>query len=211
MGVQLPYIIGIAGPSCSGKSWLAERLRKDLGKLAGRLSLDDFYLDRSHLPVVERGNCNFDHPAAIDWALLEQTLVHFTAGKRAQAPLYDFKTHCRRPEVRDLQPLPIIIMDGLWLFHHETIRRWFQLKIYIHAEVELCSQRRVARDTSERGRTEEQALKQFWGAVAPMQEEYVLPQAKWADMTLNAPVSEEAIHRLTLLGQNVLSQKPSKL
>jgi uridine kinase len=211
MGVQLPYIIGITGPSCSGKSWLADRLHQELGKSSGRLSMDDFYLDRSHLPEEERGRCNFDDPAAIDWDRLERTLADFAAGRAASAPKYDFTTHCRRPEEAQLTPTPIILMDGLWLFQQESIRKWFHLKIFIHADQDLCRERRLQRDATERGRTAGQALEQFLGTVAPMQEKHVLPQKIWADIQLKAPIPEQEVQGLLHQTRNILSQKPTHL
>ena len=47
-------LIAIVGGSGSGKTWLAGRLAEEFGGEAGRLSLDDFYLDLSHLPPAER-------------------------------------------------------------------------------------------------------------------------------------------------------------
>lgn len=59
--------IGIAGPSCSGKSTLARLLAASLG--AERLCLDDFYLSRHPRRYVESGGArvrSFEHPQAYD-------------------------------------------------------------------------------------------------------------------------------------------------
>jgi len=45
------------------KTWLVERLQASLNGQAARLSLDDFYRDRSHLPPARRTRVNFDHLA----------------------------------------------------------------------------------------------------------------------------------------------------
>ena len=45
----LPLLVAIVGGSGAGKTWLAEKLCTALGRQAARLSLDDFYRDRSHL------------------------------------------------------------------------------------------------------------------------------------------------------------------
>ncbi|HVV01931.1 MAG TPA: hypothetical protein VHH88_11255, partial [Verrucomicrobiae bacterium] len=60
-------VIGIAGGSGAGKSWLAEKIARRIGRHACRISLDDFYLDRSHLSPAQRERINFDHPRAVDW------------------------------------------------------------------------------------------------------------------------------------------------
>ena len=69
-----PLLVAIVGGSGAGKSWLAERLHRRLGARAARLSLDDFYRDRSHLPPGRREKLNFDHPRSIDWRSAERVL-----------------------------------------------------------------------------------------------------------------------------------------
>ncbi len=69
-----PRLVALVGGSGAGKSWLADRLQRALGTDAGRLSLDDFYYDRSHLPPKRRAHVNFDHPRAIDWRSVERAL-----------------------------------------------------------------------------------------------------------------------------------------
>ena len=96
MVAQKPTLVGIAGGSCAGKTWLAERLQSFLGQEATRLSLDDFYLDRSHLSPGRRALVNFDHPRSIDWQKLEEVLGKLAFGSTAAIPTYDFRTHGKR-------------------------------------------------------------------------------------------------------------------
>src|SRR5690242_4898362 len=90
---EVPKLVAIVGGSCAGKSWLADQLQGILGKTAGRLSLDQFYRDRSHLTPARREAINFDHPRAIDWDCLEGVLRDCLAGRATSAPHYDFATH----------------------------------------------------------------------------------------------------------------------
>src|ERR1043165_8976343 len=83
---QSSQIVGIVGGSCAGKTWLSERLIEAFGDQATRFSLDDFYLDRSHLPAGRRGRVNFDHPRSIDWGRLEQALRDCAKGHAASIP-----------------------------------------------------------------------------------------------------------------------------
>src|SRR5688572_27454107 len=115
MDEPMPQLIGIAGGSCAGKSWLAARLQEQLGKIAGRLSLDDFYRDRSHLPPGRRARINFDHPRAIDWERVEGVLTELCAGRAASIPRYNYETHGRFAEETILAPAPLVLFEGLWL------------------------------------------------------------------------------------------------
>ena len=196
MQAPSPHIVGITGGSCAGKTWLADRLLNHFGENAVRLSQDDFYLDRSHLSPARRARLNFDHPRAIDWERLEKALRQFARGRIASVPRYDFVTHGRVPGDGRLNPAPILIVEGLWLFRRATLRNLFDLKIFIRSTPEICKKRRLQRDTTERGRTRQQVLQQLERYTLPMSERYVAPQEKWADLVLNAPVSEDEIFEI---------------
>lgn len=193
MRAESRYIIGIAGGSCAGKTWLADRLLEGLGENAARVSQDDFYLDRSYLPPARRARLNFDHPRSVDWDLLEGVLENFAEGQIASVPRYDFATHGRLSGDAKLHPAAVLLVEGLWLFRQSRIRNWFDFKIFIRSSSELCTERRLQRDTMERGRTRDQVLEQLTRYTLPMSERFVAPQEKWADLVLHAPVREEEI------------------
>src|SRR5437588_7214643 len=174
---QKARIIAIAGGSGSGKTWLAVQLQAALSPHATRLSLDDFYRDRSHLSPARRANLNFDKPEAIDWASLERVLRKFLAGKPARVPGYDFKTHCRLEIRRTLEPRPLLLLDGLWVLRRRGLRRLFTLGIYIECGARVRLRRRLARDMASRGRTRASIQDQFWTTVEPMHLKHVAPQA----------------------------------
>jgi len=191
MQAQSPKIVGISGGSCAGKTWLADRLLTAFEGHAARLSLDDFYLDRSHLPPSRRARLNFDHPRAIDWQRFEAGLSDFAKGVPTSVPRYDFATHARlNGEVR-LGPAPFLLVEGLWLFRRPQVRKFFDLKIFIRSSDALFTERRLHRDTTERGRTRDQVLDQLSRFTLPMAERFVAPQMKWADIVLDAPITEK--------------------
>ena len=196
MDTELPQIIGITGGSCAGKTWLADRLQSALSPNAARLALDDFYRDRSHLPLGRRAKINFDHPNAIDWERFEEVLSDFSSGRVTSVPRYDYVSHGRSPEESYLEPAPILIVEGLWLFRRPSLRSLFTLKIFLRSTKELCIERRVTRDTAERGRTVEQVRDQLQRYTIPMFEKFVAPQEKWADVVLNAPIGAEDVAEL---------------
>jgi uridine kinase len=184
------------GGSGSGKTQLADELKAVLGPKAGRLSLDDFYLDRSHLSPAQRARINFDNPAAIDWPAFERILERCVRWRKCKAPRYDFPTHCRLRKSKTLRPSPIILADGLWLLRSPRIRRLFCLRIYLDCPAKLRLQRRLERDISGRGRSAKSALEQFRKTVEPMHRKYVAPQVRWADMVLPADWDDRDVQRL---------------
>ena len=191
-----PQLIAIVGGSGAGKSRLADRLQKKLGPNAIRLSLDDFYRDRSGLSPARREKLNFDQPQAIDWARLKQVLGDCAAGRSTTIPRYDFVTHTRRKRGRILKSKPLIIMDGLWLFHRPWLRRLFQHRIFIDCPSRLRLYRRVKRDGAERGRTAAAVRRQFRKTVGPMHRLHVAPQRKWASQVVSASASPMELRQL---------------
>jgi len=195
---RMPQLIGIAGGSCAGKSWLAERLERSLSGLAVRLSLDDFYRDRSNLTLEERSQINFDHPDAIDWKSFEAVLCSCRKGQKTLIPQYDFAAHVRRPTERVFKPAPLILLEGLWLFRRLSLRRMFALKIFLRGPFELCKERRLRRDCLERGRSESETAERFDQMVAPMQAKFVTPQERWADLVLDGPATDESVEKIAI-------------
>ena len=189
-------LIASVGGSGSGKTWLAGRLAEEFGGEAGRLSLDDFYLDLSHLPPAERDEVNFDHPAAIDWPLFDRCIRGIRAGDAVDLPGYDFATHTRRPEPRRWEPRRVVLIEGLWLLRDPELRRLYSMSVYVDCPEHVRLQRRVERDLSERGRSAGSVCTQFERHVAPMHRRFVTEQARHADVVLESPVSTTQFTRL---------------
>ena len=190
------HLVALAGGSGAGKTWLAAELSKRLGAGCERLCLDDFYRDRSQLAPARRARVNFDHPAALDWPCLERVLELLAARIPALAPTYDFSTHCRRPAGHEIQPRPCVLVEGLWTWHHPRIRDLFALRIFVRCSRELRLERRLQRDTSERGRSREDVLRQFASQVEPMHQRFVEPLGKTADLVLGSPTPPRALLEL---------------
>lgn len=181
-----PLLVAIVGGSGSGKTWLARKLAAALAPHTVRLSLDDFYRDRSHLSPQRRARINFDQPGAIDWAATETAIYALARGRSARVPTYDFKTHRRARTKRILHPRPIVLIEGLWLLRRRSLRRLFPVRIFVRCPARLRFRRRLERDRRSRGRTEASVRAQFRNLVEPMHRLYVAPQRRWANVILPA-------------------------
>ncbi len=191
-----PLLVAIVGGSGSGKTWLADKLCAKLGRKAARLSLDDFYRDRSHLSLKRRARINFDHPQAIDWASFEQVLAECLAGRRTSLPCYDFETHSRRKASKSFSPSPIILVDGLWLLHRRGVRKLFGASIFLKCGQATRLSRRLARDLLNRGRSAASVRQQFRLTVAPMHTRFVEPQVRWAQLVIREIPTECRVKKL---------------
>ena len=190
-----PIIVAIVGGSGSGKSWLAERLQHSFGGEAARVSLDNFYRDRSRLPSRACARINFDHPRAIDWDCVQEFLRHVRRGVPSNIPEYDFATHCRTGLLA-WQPKPVVLFEGLWLLWKRELRPCFDFSIFLDVPATLRLRRRIVRDVAERGRTMEAIRHQFRLQVAPMHARYVAPQKRWADVVLGTRIGKREIDEL---------------
>jgi uridine kinase len=178
-----PYLIAVAGPSCSGKSELSKRLQQELR--APVLGLDSYYLELAHLPLAERARMNFDKPAALDGDLLIAQVRSLAEGRAIERPVYDFSRHTRSGEFERIEPGGFVIVEGLLALHWPELRALYGTKVFIDADDEVCYRRRLDRDIRERGRTPESVHFQYYSTVRPMAERYILPTRAWADLVVS--------------------------
>ena len=177
------YLIGIAGPSGAGKTYLARHLA---AKLQGRvLALDRYYRDLSHLPLEERARVNFDAPEALDHELMVEQVAALRSNETVQLPVYDFSTHTRTHRTEVVRPSDVIIVEGLLTLHWFSLRRLLGTKVFVDLNDEACLTRRQARDVRERGRTPESVMQQYATTVAPMAQRYVRPTLVYADVVVS--------------------------
>jgi uridine kinase len=181
-----PLIIGVAGPSCSGKSEIARCLIKELsGMNPVLLALDSYYHDLSPLDPAEREKRNFDVPGALDHELLKEQLLTFANGNAIEKPVYDFATHKRSQQSERIVPGETVVVEGLFALYWEEIRDLFHTCVFVTLHDHICLSRRIARDTKERGRSHESILAQYTETVRPMNEKYILPTKTFADIVVN--------------------------
>src|SRR5690606_34236964 len=106
-------------------------------------------------------------------------------GKSVQTPIYDFTTHSRFPQTQHTEARPIILVDGILIFHPETIVNMLDLKIFIETAEPVRFARRLRRDVTERGRTPEGVRDQYRLSVKPMHDLFVEPSKRLADQIIS--------------------------
>ncbi len=177
--------IGVAGGTGSGKTTVAHTILERVGwHRIAYLQHDAYYHDASNLPPEERAHLNFDHPDALDNALLAQHIRELQAGRAVDVPIYDFTTHTRRPETRRVMPEPVILVEGILIFAEPMLRELMDIKIFVDTDADLRFIRRLRRDISERGRTVESVIEQYLSTVRPMHLEFVEPSKRYADVII---------------------------
>lgn len=139
-----------------------------------------------------RATRNFDHPDALDWDLLLDHLRALARDRAIPVPIYDFKTHLRLGVRRFDAPKGPLIVEGMFVLHRAEVREMLDLSVFIDVPQAERLERRLARDTRERGRSPEAVREQHARNVEPMYRRYVLPTMHLADLVLDGrrPLTE---------------------
>ncbi|WP_295447323.1 uridine kinase [uncultured Thiodictyon sp.] len=175
-------IIGIAGGSGSGKTTFALLLREVLGhSRCAILHQDSYYSDQSEAFDCDGGSVNFDHPDAIDFALLSEHLEEIRAGRSIAVPVYDYHTHQRLRQTQTLDACPLLIVEGLLILAQPLVRAICDTKVFIETAEQVRFARRLSRDARERGRDPAGIEQQFLAQVKPMHDRFVEPSKEYAD------------------------------
>lgn len=175
-----PVCVGISGGSGSGKSALAAALKKGLGRGAVIVCSDWYYRDKGRLKPEESRKLNFDHPKAIELALLCAQLSRLLRGESVFAPVYDYASHSRLKSAREVSPAPVVILEGLLILHEKKLRDLMDFSVFIEVPEDVRLMRRIRRDVDERRVDLEETLRLYEHCVKPMHEEFVKPSAAHA-------------------------------
>lgn len=176
-------LIGIAGGTASGKTTLAKILKNYFQDQVSILKHDYYYYDRSHFEAADN-KINFDHPDSFETELLVQDLQKLKKGKAINRPVYSYKTNERLSETKPVKPAPIIIVEGILIFHYQALKELFDLKIYVDTDADIRLLRRISRDIKERDRSFDSVKNQYLSTVKPMHQKFVEPSKYQADIII---------------------------
>ncbi len=184
-GPSHPITLAVAGGTGSGKTTISNALLERIGhNRIAYVPQDAYYKDLSHLPPAQRATINFDHPNALDTALLTDHIRQLQQWQHAEIPIYDFTRHQRTTATQPMKPQPIILVEGILILAESNLRDLFDIKIFVDTDADLRFIRRLKRDIAERGRTMESVINQYLMTVRPMHQEFVEPSRRYADVII---------------------------
>ncbi|MDO9534980.1 MAG: nucleoside kinase [Bacillota bacterium] len=204
-------VILIAGPSSSGKTTFAQRLRTQLlvnGMRPYPISIDDYFVDRKHTHLDESNNPDFEHIEAIDLPLFNEQLLRLISGEEVEIPTFNFATgtreyHGRIIRLEENQPLIIEGIHGLNEQLTRSIPRGRKFKIYISALTALNIDRhtrihttdtrllrRIVRDAQFRGTSALETIRR-WPSVRRGEERNIFQLQEEADIMFNSSLVYE--------------------
>jgi len=177
-------VIGLCGGSGSGKSTIIEFLKEQFPGQISVIDMDNYYISRDELPFEKRRLVNYDIPESLDWEAMISHIKRLKAGDTIHQPKFTFQTYERLAETEETKPNEILIVDGIFSFFHEEVRKLYDLKVFVDVPSEVRLERRMLRNIKRYGRTAEFEIQQYFEKVKPMHEKYVEPCREWADMVL---------------------------
>lgn len=205
-------LILIAGPSSSGKTSFAQRLRVQLQVMGLRpfsISLDNYFVNREDTPKTPAGAYDYECLEALDVDLFNKDMFALLKGESVVLPRYNFKTGEREWEGQTpltLEKSQPIIVEGIHGLNEKltaAISREYKFKIYVSALTQLNIDshnripttdarliRRLVRDYQFRGASALKTLKQ-WPDVRQGEEKYIFPYQEEADVMFNSAMIYE--------------------
>ena len=192
-----PYVIGIAGSSGSGKTFFLKCFLNHFRKEDVCLvSQDDYYIPVAHNMTAEENKLyNFDLPVTIDKNHFLDDIYRLLHGETILKKEYTFNNPLATPKLLEINPAPILIIEGLFILHFDEIASLMDRKIFIDTEEEVALKRRLKRDLIERGYSEEDILYKWHNHVVPSYREYLLPYRDKCNqvITNNSHLAEDII------------------
>jgi len=180
-----PFIVGITGGSASGKtSFLNDLLNAFTEDEICLISQDNYYKARHEIPLDENGVHNFDLPETIDHHRYARHIEQLRAGQVVEQLEYTFNNPDVVPKVLTFRPAPIIVVEGIFVFHFREIADQLDLKVFIAAKNKVKLERRIKRDNEERGYDLDDVLYRWKHHVRPTYQQYIKPYKAEADLVI---------------------------
>lgn len=173
--IVMVELIGVTGPSCSGKSTVCRAL-------AERDGMDRFSLDNFYKPKEDLETDNYDHPSAIKFEVAYRALKKLKQNEKVKVPEYD-KVKSRVVGENIVEPSQVMFVDGFMILYHGGIRSILDKSIFLDIPKQEQLKRRRKRFNRNNLDMDEEY---FHKCVYPAYENYILPTKRHADYVIDA-------------------------
>ena len=183
-------LVGICGPSNSGKSSLCKTLEKNHN--ASWMEVDHYLKELEDVPFLGSYR-NWDLPENHRFDVLFGDIQKLLRGKQVKHPIYAFRKG-RIQGSREVRPSDMILVDGFYAFYDERVRDLYDLKIYLDLPEEELIRRRVGGDKE--GEWPNFVFRRrdyIENIVIPMYREYGATQKSYADFVIDATLPREEV------------------
>ncbi|MBD1432514.1 uridine kinase [Sphingobacterium sp. DN00404] len=180
-----PYVIGIAGSSGSGKTFFLRRFLDHFHPdQVTLISQDDYYIPANTKTKEENRLYNFDLPTAINRESFFHDIKQLFDGHTIYRQEYTFNNPNITPKILEIKPAPILIVEGLFIFHYEEVNKLLDYRIFLDASESVALERRLQRDLMERGYNHDDVMYKWINHVVPAYEQYLVPFKSACDLVI---------------------------
>jgi len=192
------YTINIVGGSASGKTTLAKKLQHNL-KDCVIISQDNYHNDMSHLTRKELSEHNFDTPDALNLNQLVKDIKLLNENGNVKIQKYDFVSQISSKNHFHINKPKFLIIEGLFTLYTKDLIEVSDMRIFIDVNTDERLNRRILRDTTERGDTKKEVIERFNKFVEIGHQKYVQPQINKSDYIVSVNSFEDDITNITEL------------
>lgn len=204
-------LVMISGPTGSAKTSTAGLVAEELTQLGVEnvtVNLDDFYLNRNQMAVLEDGSLDLESVECLDVPLIKRSFFNLIHYHRATLPLFDFASGTRSETPRDveLHKGGVLVVEGIHALNPKIAddnygRR--ALKLFVEPMLEYTENgrvlidttdlrllRRMPRDAVSRDSNPDKVLR-IWKNVLRSEPEKILPYRALADRRIDSSFAYE--------------------
>ena len=180
------YVLGISGCSGSGKSEILKKLSDKINSnLVSIISQDNYYKKRDSQLIDLNGFHNFDLPESINKKKFYDDISKLISGKNIEYFEYNYNNPKLKSNKKKIISNPIIIVEGLFVFHYKKINNLFNSRVFIDAELDLMIKRRLNRDLNERGYDKNDVEYRYKNHVIPAFKKFTKPYKNASNLIIN--------------------------
>lgn len=189
---QKPFIIGISGGSGSGKTTFVKELANSFtSDEVCILSQDNYYKPREEQVTDSNNEKNFDLPESFKEVEYHKDVLRLLNGEDVILKEYTYNNPLAEPKLITYKAAPIVIIEGIFVFHFSDVSNLMDFKIFIDADEHIKLIRRIQRDQIERNYPLEDVLYRYQHHVYPSYTKFILPYKLHCDLIVDNNISFE--------------------
>ncbi len=189
-GVPGIEIVGIAAPTCAGKTSLINELQSRMPVSLATLSFDEYDLypegsEAMERELAEHNITNWEDPKLFDMEQFVVDLGQIAQGNSVQLDARSRESMAANETKRTYKPTTTNVIEGIFVLHDPRARALMDLTVFIDIPLEVMVDRRLAtlRPGSEGNPWDDPAY--ITGAMVEGTKQYVLPQRDFAELILD--------------------------
>lgn len=193
---KTPFAMGIAGDSGAGKDTFVNALEEVFGAHSiARISGDDYHRWDRHKPMwTVMTHLN---PAANDLERFAEHLMRLVDGKYINSSHYDHATG-KMSKPRKIVSNDFILASGLHALLMPTLRRCYDLSVYLDMDEGLRRYLKFRRDVAERGHTPDKVRQDIERREIDS-EKFIRVQCQFADLVFSVQPDADILQNYTEL------------